>query len=208
MAVTEAVTNQIMILGGGLEPMSPNQLDFRLSNHSSERADAAATYYLRHVATFAGEGSMILCTGGASPIYDKLHDVPKNQAEGTLLADRLMHEWDIPSSIIETETQSDTSTTNLINSIEAGLLNPADYDTEHPLGVVTHRYHYHRFQADLKNAGFRLDATFGIHPLNSDSALKELIARGIRASFFMGVQTGDLAAMRRRNRLVTRIFGR
>jgi hypothetical protein len=204
MRQIENVTNQIMILGGGVDHTAEDNP--QLMQTSIERADRAARYYQEHAAAFAGQNAMILCTGGASAIYQGIRDVPKQQAEGTLTANYLIRRWGIPGAIIEVEAESDTSTLNLVNSIEAGYLNPVQYSREHPLAVATHRSHYGRFKADLKDADFSRDATFGIHPDTHDSAVKEMVSRGIRAGFFFGVETGDLGAMRRRSDLVTRVF--
>lgn len=199
----EIVTNNLMIYGAGLELRGE---DLVAKQGTLERADAAGQYYQDHAAAFAGRGAMILCSGGASAIYDGMHNISDASAEATQVADRLMSEWNVPSKLIERETRSTTTTENVLNSIEQGLLHIDQYSTESPLGVVTHRHHYKRVLLDLRDAGLAAEATIGIHPEASDSALHELASRTVRSLFFFGVKQGDLAEMRKRNDNVNSVF--
>ncbi len=95
---------------------------------------------------------------------------------------------------------------NIVNSIRLGYLDPETYDSQYPLAVATHQNHYRRVLADFADTGFDKNATLNVHPLEADSAVREMVSRGIRAAFFAGVKTGDLDEMVRRNeRLVSTI---
>lgn len=203
MSQPEVLTNNLMIYGAGLE-LSGEVLVPKQS--TNERADAAGQYYAEHAAAFAGQGAMILCSGGASAIYDGMHDVSTSRAEGTQVAHRLMREWGVPSKIIEVEPFSTTTTENVLNSIDQELLRVEQYSAESPLGVVTHKHHYKRVCRDLGDAGLVAEATIGIHPEASDSAMHELASRAIRSIFFVGIKQGDLVSMRHRNDLINRVF--
>ncbi len=206
MSAIEAITNQVMVLGGGLIASEGRPLT--LSAASEQRADAIGMHYRQHVQEFLGRDAMILCTGGASTIYDGLRNVSAAEAEGTQVADRLMNKWGVRAGIIETETGSDTTTMNVVESIRNGYISPSDYDEEHPLSVGTHINHFVRAKADLMLAGFAADAIVGIHPGVRDGAVKEFAARRIRQLFFRGVPRGDLDEMSRRSEMVTSVFGR
>ncbi len=209
MSNLEVITNRVIVLGGGLVPDAERPEQLALSPASVERADSTLDYYYAHAAAFAGKQAMIICSGGASAIYDGL-DVSKlsaTQTEGALLADHLLR-GGIPAGLIEEEKESNTTTLNIVNSIEAGFLKPEEFDAHNPLGVGTHKNHYLRVLLDLHDAGFAPDSSTGIHPAHEDSAMKERVLRGIRKGFFAGVQPGDLHAMRERNARLTRAFGR
>jgi len=192
-----------MIYGAGLE-LSGEILVAKQG--TNERADAAGQYYVDNAAAFAGRGAMILCSGGASAIYDGMHNISDSSAEATQVADRLMSKWSVPSGIIETETRSTTTTENVLNSIKLGLLNIDRYSADSPLGAVTHKYHYKRVRRDLHDAGLAPEAVIGIHPEASDSAFHEFGSRVVRSAFFFGVKQGDLDEMHRRNHWVNRVF--
>jgi hypothetical protein len=198
MKLQEESTDTLLILGGGRIQESHSLEKFQLSEASLQRADRAIEYYHQHASQFLGREASIICSGGASPIYDGIQDIVTEHAEGTLIANHLVQNG-VPTHLLKTETNSNTTTMNIVNTIEYGLLNPHEFTAERRLGIITHINHYIRVQEDLRDAGFEWNASFGIHPTKVDDVDKERIARRIREEFFQDVQPGDLAELRKRN---------
>lgn len=201
-----------MILGSGLEPREFEPDHFKLSIASTERVVTAAMYSTEHK---LGAGALLLCAGGSSPLYDGLGNNPDEESEGFKMREQLAH-LNVSSDVtVLAETRSNSTMANFVNSIEAGLLVPADYSHEFPLGIVAHRHHFMRARIDARRAGFDRHSLLGIHPdqymeypRGQDGLLHNLGGIALSTVAYMGVKRGDLRELTHRNDITMGLLSR
>ncbi len=190
--VNTVAANQLMVLGGGLTIDDYGQL--MLHQHSTERADRTIEYYYEEEARFLARGAMIVCTGGHSHGQNGEY-VPESQREASLIAGLLM-EAEIPSRLIETETESTSTAENILNCIELGYIDPATIDPDNPLGVVSHLHHLERFIIFASKTGIHPDSIQKIPTEQEDENSMEFLKRQFYRIMLVGAN--DPAKLRSR----------
>lgn len=192
-----------MVLGCGLEPRESEPNHFDLSLASTERMQTAAAYAREHA---LGEGALILCVGGSSPLYDGLGNNPEEESEGYKIEEGLLQAGLGEVAIKCAGILSDSTIGNFVDAVEEGALVPSDYSREFPLGIVAHPNHYMRARIDARRVGFDRRALRGIYPheylenpQGKDGLLHNSVGVVLSSIVYAGVRRGDLATLTQRN---------
>jgi hypothetical protein len=182
--VNTVAANQLVVLGGGI--IFDDYCRPMLHDRSIERADRAIGYYYSEPARFLAHGAMIVCSGGFSNGLCAEY-IPTPYREANLMAGLLM-QAEVPSSLIETETESSSTAQNLLNCIDLGYINPNNIDPDNPLGVVSHRHHLDRFILLASKVGIHPEAVQKIPAEQEDVASKEFLKRLFYRTILVGVK--------------------
>lgn len=92
------------------------------------------------------------------------------------MADLLIREG-VPHSLIRIEDESTSSLTNMANSIDMGYITPADYDSNHKLGIVSHPHHLKRVVMLAGKLGLVESQLAPIPTIEEDAWFKEFVLR-------------------------------
>ncbi|HUD05813.1 MAG TPA: YdcF family protein [Candidatus Saccharimonadales bacterium] len=189
-------SSQAIILGGGLEVADDGQAALTLA--SLQRAERAVEHYRNNPTWFNREGSVIVCSGGASWLSNETY----SRSEGSLMADVLVRA-EVPHRLIEKEEASHDTLSNFFNSTPFFDL---DYvDEQSPLSVITQPVHYPR-------ANFYGKLVLGAPTQNVEAPglddlrrkAQEATLRLMARTFFAGVQDGDREKIEQRAELMRR----
>ena len=145
----EIAANQVMILGSGVDIENS-----RLTIWSEQRVDRAAEYFYEQRARFMAKDAIIVCTGGYGGLALGMAAPDESLRESRLMADYLLNAG-IPHELIAEEPDSTSTLTNLLNTLEMGLIKQVDINEGNPLGIVTHPHHVKRFKLFADRLGLK-----------------------------------------------------
>jgi hypothetical protein len=153
------VSNNAILLGRGVDKL--NEENFVLSSASEARAGAMVLYYNLHRDAFRSKDAMIVASGGYARLSAQQAAPPHTQREGRKMADMLV-ENGVPSSIIEIEVESGSTTENYEKVIEAGFFEGKKFTAQNPLLVGASIPQGRYRGVPLARAGFGIEDHTGV----------------------------------------------
>lgn len=166
-------TNQVIVLGGGMERRDRQVV---LSEVSNQRVQRCLGYWTENRLGFASTEAIIVCSGGYGLLAAGVESPKDGSREAVMMADVMMAAG-VPHSKLEIEANSYSTVTNWTESIRQGFVDPTAYDAEHRLGVVTHRSHFKRASDSAKRLGLSKEKLLPILVATDVDAAREALLR-------------------------------
>ncbi|WBC15739.1 YdcF family protein [Micromonospora sp. WMMA1998] len=179
---------------------------YRLTAESAARTDAAVAYVRAHAAAFRRDpAARVVFTGGWPHGPAGAPGPPAGFREGELMR-ALARDAGLDAHVRSAvETRSRTTLQNLAHTVQDGLLDPAEFGVDRPLGLVTHPWHLPRVRLlagralGLSGPALRDVPVTGPDPV---PARRERAARVACRLGYLGLRTPE--ALLRRERGLTR----
>ncbi|GAA3779993.1 YdcF family protein [Micromonospora maritima] len=179
---------------------------YRLTDESAARTDAAVAYVRAHAAAFRRDpAARVVFTGGWPHGPAGAPGPPAGFREGELMR-VLAHDAGLDAYVrSDAETRSRTTLQNLAHTVQDGLLDPAEFTVDRPLGLVSHPWHLPRVRLlaarvlGLSGPALRDVPVTGPDPV---PARRERAARVACRLGYLGLRTPE--ALLRRERGLTR----
>lgn len=175
----EMRSNTIVVFGGGaLENPDGSRI---ISPASEQRADHALRLYRKNPEQLR----RIILTGGAGLTAVGM-ELPTDESwsEARLMADYLTVN-DVPHYLVETEINSTSTTTNITNILEAGLVVLDELSPEKPLGLVSHPNHLNRISDTFHT--LEIKDLEKLPTPEKDNYLRELAHRALNRAILFGI---------------------
>ncbi|GAA0799789.1 hypothetical protein Sya03_11410 [Spirilliplanes yamanashiensis] len=179
-----------------------------LTAGSAERVHAAVDYVLGRRDEYRAGGRIprVIFTGGWAEAAEGAVQPPDGSCEGDLMVRAALAAGLGAVAELRAETRSRSTLENLLHVAEEGLLTGYEFAPGRPLGLVTHPWHLPRvrFLAG-KVLGLRGAALTDVPVPGGGRRRAEWAVYLAARLCFVGVR--DAAALRRRERTVTRLTG-